>query len=662
MIYDAFGEKFECWVPPFGYGRNELTGEIEKCDVIKRNSKKEEQKWEREDLPDWYEKKREQEEIMQEADPDYVDLECEKVRERHWGRRIRGCWFWNNGERVYLPGRFWFLLNWWNYQGKYFDFRMPNLDLAYVLQYCYEDPDCRGLIEVTKRKDGKTGRAGCFAYEYISRAQSKHGGAQSKTKEDAEELFAKAIVTPFTKLPHFFQPIHDRSSGDIPKKELRFFHTSRKGVRKKKKLDPALESWIDFKNAIASAYDGPELHWYISDECGKLELISILERDNVVRMCSEVNGRYVGFHHYTTTVEDMEGGGSEFLDLVKMSNRRELNKNGRTASGMYVFFMPAYRTMNFDDYGFPDEEKNKVFYLNQREALKDRPRDLSGYIRKNPFTLQEAFRVDGEKCLFNSENLNEQLDWLSWHPDVVERGNFEWKEGVRFSEVVWVKSRNGRWRMPVAFEMHSANAIEKINGRYIPRNSLNFRIGCDPFKYNKVKDNRRSDCAAFAGQMFNPANPSDIFNDALICRYRFRAATTALANEDILKMCWYFGCQVLFERNVDHWKAYFIENGCEDFLMKLPGEDEYGVYSDGHGGMIQAICDLLEDMIENQSKKLFFRETIEEYLEFDPGDTTKSDETIASGVTKIAMKKKQYRSRQQEGREVSYFIKVRKAV
>ena len=96
--------------------------------------------------------------------------------------------------------------------------------------------------------------------------------------------------------------------------------------------------------------------------------------------------------------------------------------------------------------------------------------------------------------------------------------------------------------------------------------------------------------------------------------------------------------------------------------MKLPGEDEYGVYSDGYGGMIQAICDLLEDMIENQSKKLFFRETIEEYLEFDPGDTTKSDETIASGVTKIAMKKKQYRSRQQEGREVSYFIKVRKAV
>lgn len=662
-ILDAFEEPMECWIPPFGYGRNEITGEIEKCDVIKRSSKPAEQYWEREDLPEWYEKKREAEEVMLALDPAYVDAECEKIREKHWGRRIRGCWFWNNGKSIYITGRHWFYLNWWEFQGKYLDFRITNLERFYFLQYCFEDPNCLGDIEITKRKDGKTARAGCNMYEYISRSKSKHGGIQSKGDDDSEEVFIKGIVTPFTKLPHFFVPTYDTASGDIPKKSMRFFNTSKRGIKKKTKKAPSFESWIDFGPASDDYYDGPELHWYISDECGKLKKVSILTRHNKLQMSSEVDAGFVGFHDYVTTVEDMESGGSEFLQLVKNSDRRKLNANGRTLSGLYVYFMPAYRTLYFDKYGYPDEARAKTYYMNTREGLRNDPRDLSGYIRKNPFTLQEAFRVDGDKCVFNSENLNEQLDWLSWHQDLIERGNFQWKDGERFTEIIWEKNKNGRWNMPVSFTVDNPNRVQKIQDRYVPMNNINFRMGVDPFKYDKVKNGpkKRSDCAAFIGKMFDPGNPSDPFNDSFVCRYRFRAATTAMANEDMLKMAWYFGCQALFERNVDHWKPYFIESKCEAFLMMLPGEQEYGIYSDGHSNMIQAIFDLLEDYIENNSKKLYFKETIEEYLEADPGEMTKNDETVASGICRIAMKKKTYRKAAEKGYDISNIHKIHKA-
>jgi hypothetical protein len=659
-VFEHYG--YTLHLPKYGYGINAATGQLERTDVIKISSDPQKQKWQRTDLPKDWAKKRKAELARQEEDEEYVDPDLEKFRQQEWRRRLCGVWVWINGVATYITGLHYFYLNWWQIDIGYPHYRDPDRKFFYVLQYCLEDPHCGGLLEATKRRQGKTYRGGCFLYEGISRMINSEGGIQSKTGPDARDVvFKKAIVSPFKKLPDFFIPVFDTSKGASPTSELKFAHTTKKGRRAMEDLDkPELNSLIDWASSDKFAYDGRKKQRLFEDEIGKTEEEDVYERHLVNKYCLETDGQWTGFKLGSTTVEDMTSGGAEFKLLWINSDRTKRDANGHTPTGMYRYMTPAYETMFFDDYGMPDVEKAKVYYLNRRAGLAHDPRALSSEIRKNPFNEHEMFRVDGDKCLFNSENLNIQLDWLSWHPDLIERGNFEWKDGVRFSEVIWVKNKNGRWKMPVAFQMTSANAIEKVGGKYIPRNNLHFRIGVDPFKYNKVKDNRRSDCAAFVGQMFNPAEPNDLFNDALICRYRYRAATTALSNEDILKMCWYFGCQALFERNVDHWKHYFLENNCEAFLMKLPGEDEYGVYSDGHGGMIQAICDLLEDMIENSPKKLFFLETVEELLEFDPGDTTRFDETIASGLTKIAMKKKQYRQPGMTGRDVNHFVKFRK--
>lgn len=639
FIIDGPEAPYECWVPPIGYGTHADTGEIAKTDVIKRSAKKSEQFWERQTLPANWAERCEKELQIRETDRNFIDAELQEIRKREWRRRIYGVWFYNNGEPVYITGQHYMLLNYWKFQGKWFDYREPNRDYYYVLQYCIEDPNCLGLIEVTKRKEGKTARGGLFIYEYISRTEAKHGGIQSKTDDDAQEVFQKAIVTPWRKLPEFFKPIFDRSAGDNPAKELRFFNTSQRG-KKKIEEDAALESFIDYKSAQPLAYDGPELHRYLSDEAGKLVAHSIADRHDVVQFCSEVDGVFVGKHLYTTTVEEMEAGGSEFRKLVNRSNRNERDENGRTKSGLYIYFLPSFKTMFYNRYGQPDERKGRDYFMNRRKALENDTRTLSSFIRKNPFTLEEAFRIDGDKCLYDAEKLNNQLDRLSWGENHTTRGNFVWEKGERDTRVVFQKDKSGRWEVTMLFEkQEDSNLVSRAGNYFQPLNTLKFVMAADPFSHDIVVDNRRSNGAGVVKMKFD-AMSSSPYNDSFVCKYLARPEAASIYYEDMLKTAVYYGCQVLFESNKNNWKDYFINRGYEPFLMKLPGYSDYGI--PGNKQTHQQLAEVTEEYILNKCDKVFFKDMLKDWLEFDINNTTKFDTAMAAGYALIADGKKLY--------------------
>lgn len=79
------------------------------------------------------------------------------------------------------------------------------------LEYCIQDPNCLGMMELTKRRQGKTVRAGAFLYDYTSRAKNIYAGIQSKTLEDSKNnVFAKGVVSAFKQLPDFYTSIRYR--------------------------------------------------------------------------------------------------------------------------------------------------------------------------------------------------------------------------------------------------------------------------------------------------------------------------------------------------------------------------------------------------------------------------------------------------------------------
>src|SRR6185312_10441567 len=486
---------FNLHLPKYGWGINITTGDAERVDILKRSQNHLEQYWERTPLPSDWKKRRRVEERRQEDDPDYFDPDLEAFREQEGHRRLCGVWVWIKGQPYYLTGLHYFYINWWCIDIGYQKYRKPDRLFFYVLMYCLLDPLCGGLLEATKRRQGKTYRGACWVYETISRTKESEGGFQSKTGPDARDtVFKKALIKPFKKLPDFFMPTFDLSKGLTPTSSLDFTHSTKRGSNALANIDnPELNSKIDWTNADRYAYDGTKKKALFEDEIGKTEEEDVYERHLVNKYCLETDAEWTGFKLGSTTVEDMNSGGGPFKQLWDESDMNDRDANGHTKTGMYRYMTPAYETLYFHPlYGEPDVEKAKVYYMNRREKLDGRA--LSSEIRKNPFTEQEMFRIDGAKCTFsNPENINEQIDWLSYHPELLERGNFDWKDGVRFSEVVWKKARNGRWQLPVSFEMDLANHVEKIGSKYFPRNTLDFRVGCDPFKYDKVKDKRRSD-------------------------------------------------------------------------------------------------------------------------------------------------------------------------
>lgn len=689
---NAFGYVYECNLPPIGYGVNSITGEVQETDIIKRSDIPEQQFWERYELPrDWKEKiKREKE--RKKYDKDYFDPYLENIRVREWNRRLCGVWFWNynpfkkESELLYITGTHYLYCTYWIFQGKRMDFRITDMEVWYILKYCETDPDCLGLNFLTRRKLGKTAISGCWAYDRTSkRPTNQHCGIQSKDDDGAEEVMKKAIVQPWKKLPEFFRPIYDLMKGDDPN-ELRFFNTSRRGstAETEREEEDALESWIDYGPATEGYYDGPELDTYISDEAGKVEKkISIKTRQDTVRYCSEIEGRMKGKQLYTTTVEadDTTADEHEFQELVYDSNPCKRNKNNRTTTGLYTYFLPAHKAYHFDNiYGHPNVETALESLLNTRESLQEQGklRALASAKRKNPMTLKEAFSVDGEHSLFNPISVQEQLDKMSWGDKATEKGNFEWRDGFAFqrpvvkengeieyvlNDVVWTPCLNGRWEKVKGWEPREKNKVFQNGEKYIPNNNYSIRIGCDPFKYDKTKDKRRSNCAAYAYQIPDELFPSE-FDDVATIRYSYRPESTKSSNEDILKMAWYCGCQVLFERNVNHWKRDFQTNNCEAFLMWMPGEVEPGIATDGKGTVTQTICNYTEAYINEHIGKVYFAGLMMKesgWLGFRVEDTQKYDDVMAFGFTLIAVKGKKYAKPNSNKMNVEDLITLNKA-
>lgn len=667
---NCFGFTFMCNIPPVGFGINSMTGDIEQTDILCRSDIPEEQFWERIPLPADYKKMRIVEKKRQEIDKSYFDHYLEEFRRRDWKRRLCGVWFWRYNpklkisECIYITGQQFMYINWWIYQGKYLEYREPDRETFHVYQYCQEDPFCLGTNEIMQRKNGKTGRTGCVGYERTSRLPYHHCGIQSKADEDGWEVFKKAFVQPWRKLPDFHRPIYDLMKGDDPNDELRFFATSRRGQQAEaEEPEEALESWVDFGTSEEGAYDGPELHTYISDETGKTRRsVSVKERQRVVKMASIIDGVIRGFHMFTTTVEveEDEEENEEFEQLTGQSNPMKRNANGMTTSGLYTFFQPAYKYMFFDKYGFPDEEMAKENLLNERRQYEEEGdmRGLSSIKRKKPMTFREAFSADGLKTLYNPEIINNQIDKIRWRiNEFVERGNLEWEGGYEFvvekempdgskklvpNVLNWVVNNNGKYEKVIGWFPKTPNSVYENNGCFIPNSISDGVMGADPFKYDKTKDKRRSNAATFYYQLPDQLYP-DKHDDMFTIRYSQRPEGTALANMDMLKLAWWCGCKVLFERNVNHWKRDFEIWKCSGFLMWMPGEVEPGIYTRGNAvtSAVQTICNYTESYINKFIEKVFFLSLMKKetgWLGFKVEDTEKFDEPMAAGLTLVAVK------------------------
>jgi len=600
------------------------------------------------------------------------DKECANFIAMVWDKRINGEWVFIRGIPFYLPGFYYMYLNFYHMDIGLPKFRLNDLYKAYWWKFCVVDqPRVYGGIDFSRRRIGKTFFGGNIQLEAVTRNKSFFVGNQSKTDDDVESLLHKAIVNPFRKYPFFLKPIYD-PAGKM-KRDIIFDDYGASGE--------ALESWIDCRSSVDTAYDGEKLHLYFMDEAGKMKKpTDPVKMWDKVKPCLIEDDKIIGKALIDTTVEEMEKGGLErFLELWMDSSRKpednKINELGETLSGLVPHFIPSYKCFIWDRFGFPIIENPTGYQLTDRErqsteadierglhklgakelldlkfrSIKDSRKRYSE-IRKFPRTVTEAFASSNTHCHFNSAILNDRLGFYLFEPEKGKvRGNFEWEDGNRFGNVVFRPRPDGRWLVSYYPSQDKANQMLNNGGRAKPANFDKFVIGCDTFKYSVTTSNKPSRGAFYVWAYFDAAvegdkDEADWTTDDFVCEYLYRPSTVDLFAEDVLMTAKYYGCKVNPENNANIIWQKFEDWGFGGYLHygkkivkkdgrtqieenKTPGATTLG------NAMKDSMFASVDWYVETHGHRCKFPNSMKCYLEVQYDNMTPHDAFVGSAYT-----------------------------
>ena len=659
-----------------------------KKDILFSGNKKEDQYWRRTEMPDDLKRVRSMDEWL-EAPKEFRDKHI-KFIQQEFTRRKEGVWFMNNGVATYLTGRHYMMLQWSKLDIGYPYYLEFQHRLFLHQKACESDPRSMGQIYTKCRRSGYTNMSAAVLLDEATQVKDKLLGLQSKTGKDAQEnIFMKKVVYMFKTYPFFFKPIQDGTTN--PRVELAFREPSKRITKNNKTSTKgeALNTIINWKNTTNNAYDGEKLHMLYLDEAGKWEKpTDIREAWRIQKTCLIVGRKIIGTAIVGSTVNPMDKGGKEYKDLWADSDPNQRNDNGRTRSGLYRIFIPAYEAMEgfFDRFGNPivenpetpvigidDEEVNvgaKTFLKNERKSLKDDHSELNEVIRQFPFTEDEAFRDSIQGSLFNLTKIYEQVQYNdNLYPNPVVIGNFVWENGVQDSKVIFAPDINGRFR--VAWQPPAEERNKVINERGV-RKPGNVHVGVggvDSYDLDATLDGRGSKGAMHLYNKFNMTAPSNMF----VVEYASRPPLAKIFYEDVLMAAVYYGYPILIENNKYGIARYFEQRGYDGYLMDRPqhlssSSSKVNVKTKGipsnSADVIQSHAQAIEDYIHNhvgvntdtmQYGSMYFNRTLEDWIGFRIDNRTKYDLTISSGLALLAAQKVKQEKKKSDFSEKKFF-------
>ncbi len=650
----------KCWIPKEGYVFNVATKKYEYRGVYKRSEDVNEQYWERTPLSEWYKEVQKKwkayDKKKKEGEPEFYDEQLEVFKKQEWDRRLNGYWFMNHGKPVYITGSHYMFLQWWQIDIGYPKYRIPDLEYFYFQLYCIEDPECMGMLEITKRRFGKTFRGGLFLYEYITRTKMTNGGIQSKTGNDGKKVFGKAVISPFKKLPKFFRPEYDMSLGITPKTEIRFQQTNVRGSKAEDGLDKEeLGSMIDWGSADTIHYDGQKIHRYFGDEWCKTTEVNVYDRHEVIRYCLlDDEGKIIGKALYSSTVEKLETDREGIQDAAKTlwndSDQLSKGENGRTPSGLYRFFMTADRAKNFDAYGYPNVGKTVKEILADRDTVKHNPRSLTKRIKKEARTIEEAFSDDEDGCIFNLININKQKAYLKNNPITHWRYLHFYRDTndlkVKWSDVDPNKTEL-YWKMLWMPKLGEENKFIFQDTMRYPSNAEHGVIGIDGYSntqggkvygsklsgwvFLKYDINNPKNTGLFVGHIYGRPNEKDDMHNQIL-----------LGSE-------YFGFPVYYEFVADDYYTYFKNRGRLGYLPRFPknaidpvklkkdieGKDRHRGFPTTEFALTKQ-NDAMMSYVENHCDRIMYEELLEDLPKFRPYKRGPHDRTVSAMITLVS--------------------------
>ena len=664
-----------------------------------RSKKKEEQYWERQELPKELSKIKS---IFQWNDlpSDFKDRHVDYI-EQEFDYRESGMFFKNNGTSSYVTGSHYMYLQWTSIDVGYPDFREANRIFWIYWEACRADKRSFGMDYLKIRRSGFSFMGSSECINVGTLARDARVGILSKTGSDSKKMFTDKVVPINSRLPFFFKPIMDGM--DKPKTELAFRVPASK-ITKKNMFTvlnddmEGLDTTIDWKNTDDNSYDGEKLLLLVHDESGKwIKPNNILNNWRVTKTCLRLGSKIIGKCMMGSTSNALSKGGGNFKKLYEDSDITSRNRNGQTKSGMYSLFIPMEWNMEgfIDRFGFPvlhnpdkpvlgiDNEmitQGAIDYWQAEvDSLKDDADALNEFYRQFPRTESHAFRDESKQSLFNLTKIYQQIDYndtlITEHH--VTRGSFSWKDGIKDTKVVWSPNKSGRFLVSWTPSGTLQNRVETRHGKKWPGNEHIGAFGCDSYDISGVVGGGGSNGALHGLTKFSMEDaPSNEF----FLEYIARPQTAEIFFEDVLMACVFYGMPILCENNKPRLLYHFKNRGYRGYSMNRPDkvinklsktERELGGIPNSSEDIKQAHASAIESHIEkyigfgsevgdrneDDIGSMPFSRTLDDWAKFDISNRTKFDASISSGLAIMACQKHLYQPTKKESKIIVNFAR-----
>lgn len=563
-----------------------------------------------------------------------------------------GYWLFINGELYWFTPFYYFFLNYWTDKGKRMRFVDSQLHASLWFWQIEQMDNMAGGNLITNRRFGKTVWSTGLAYFRTMTNPFHRCGIQSKTNADGKLVFSKLIKS-WQKLPNWLKPI---DSGETrPATILEFSEPRTRSTNKENKVyGEVLDSSIDFRASEEDGYDGDELHTYFEDEFGKAINVNTDTRWGVVQFCLVIGANIVGKAIRTTTVEEMERRGGKnakktWDDSLISTLNPETNRTNSMLTNLFIEadfgfagHHPITKEAFVNEYGISNRELAREYILSTWANLKDEK--LKAAQRKNPLTLKHAFQVSENSGTFDQEiydYLEQQKEYLDGTSLTGEKAPKNLRRTVTFYRDIdglakWRDDDHGHasfiWDLPKG--LSNARKVGELS-QWRPLNCEEFVGGCDPFAATIVSG---------PGSMgvlyiFRKGNADDYENSGLpILRYAQRTRRVEDFHKNVMIICQYFGCKVNYEADVPDYYETFVRELFKHYVMWTPkvaidptkrnhtprpgtlSKDPYA---------FQKQFQVLVSYLYARWHKIYFIELIDQLIDFDVNDRTKSDEVIA---------------------------------
>lgn len=609
--------------------------------------------------------------------PGQLEWHEEEIKRLHVGS-----WVMINGEPTYFNNYCYFFHQWFKLliEQTLPLYKETSLEYFRFYQLCEDDPVTLGDCGIKGRRVGLSSMSASIKLLIAIIENNTLQGIVSKTGDDAQEMYFM-VKNGLENLPLFLVPELNK----VTESEIHIAKQAKRISANNKTInaDKGKNNRINWLDTAENAYDGRRARHITIDEAAKWVKVNVQICLSKISEALVVGASVGGHVSVFSTVNKGDKGGDNFRQIWDGSDHITGKKDmfGRTKTKLKRFFIAGYRGLlgyvgKYGESVIDDPTPEQSAYLatvidpstgkkacpnphigskrylqETRDMLASDPELLSEEIRKYPFEWKEVFKGANNRCNFDLEALNQQIEKIEQELEVT--GNKE--NGRRMSmrklddgRKVPVDDPAGMWYFLKLLDAET-NKILYRGSIKCPDNTIFGAAGLDTYANSKATVDKGSDACVIVHERYNGLNPET--SGMPVAMFIGRPSTKETFHDQVYWGLEYFGIKMLAERAPTDWEDYATSPtrrlaspldhdrkfGYLITTKRANGSEVYGIAPQDKEAREQHLTEMIEYSLNNIHKIRFLR-LLRDMRDFDINDRTDYDACMAWGYALMGLK------------------------